>query len=158
MNYLNPLKLLVFFSQIIFTNARLYFGAQWIFNISTSFRLLLFLRRLLNEFPLVVLLSDPVRDVCRYGSHFFGPLNVEHLVVEVDVRFDFLQQGPFGSPGQEESLVDLQAPAAERLQDAGPGAGRAAGRHQEGSDGTVHALVLGVKLSLQLPQSLQEAL
>ncbi|TNN52395.1 hypothetical protein EYF80_037418 [Liparis tanakae] len=74
-----------------------------------------------------------VGDVCRYGSQVFGPLDVEHLVVKVDVRFDFLQQRPFGGPGQEQSLVDLQAPAAERLQDAGPGAGRAAGRHQRAS-------------------------
>ena len=106
----------------------------------------------------MVLLSDPVRDVCRYGSHLLGPLNVEHLVVKEDVRFDFLQQGSFRSPSQEESLVDLQPPAAESLQDAGPRAGGAAGRHQEGSDGTVQALVLGDEFPLELSQSLQETL
>lgn len=83
---------------------------------------------------------------------------MEHLVVKVDVRFYFLQQGPFRSSGQEESLVDLQAPAAESLQDTSPGAGSAAGRDQEGSDGTVQALVLGVEFSLELAQSLQETL
>lgn len=128
-----------------------------IFHFATIFRLFLFCR-LLDEFPLVVLLSDPVGDVSRYGAHFIGPLNVKHLVVKVDVRFYFLQQGPFRSPGQEESLIDLQAPAAESLQDASPGAGSTAGRHQVGSDGTVHALVLGVEFSLELPQSLQETL
>lgn len=128
-----------------------------IFNILTAFRLLFF-RRLLNEFTLVVLLSNPIGDMCRYGSQLLGPLNVEHLVVKEDVWSDFLQQGPFRSPRQEESLVDLQAPAAEGLQDASPGAGGAASRHQVGSDGTVHALILGVKFSLELPQSLQETL
>ncbi len=106
----------------------------------------------------MVLLSNPVGDVGRDGSQFLGPLNVEHLVVKEDVWFYFLQQGPFGGPGQEEGLVDLQAPAAKSLQDASPGAGRAAGRDQEGSDGAVHALVLGVEFPLELPQSLQETL
>lgn len=99
----------------------------------------------------MVLLSDPIRDVCRYGSQFVGPLNVKHLVVKEDVRPYFLQQGPFRSPGQEERLVDLQAPAAESLQDASPGAGCTACRDQVGSDGTVQTLILGVELSLELP-------
>ena len=90
--------------------------------------------------------------------HSRGALDVEHLVVEVDVRLDLPQQGPFGSARQEEGLVDLQAPAAQGLQDAGPRAGGAAGRDQVGSDGTVQTLVLGVELSLELPQSLQETL
>lgn len=106
----------------------------------------------------MVLLSDPVGDVCRYGSQFLGPLNVEHLVVEEDVGFYFLQQGPFGSPGQEESLVDLQAPAAQSLQDTSPRARSTAGCDQEGSDGAVQAFILGVEFSLELSQSLQETL
>lgn len=128
---------------------------QCIFRILTTFRLFLFCR-LLNEFPLMVLLSDPIGHVCRYGSKFLSPLNVEHLVVKVDVGFYFLQQGPLRSPGQEKSLVDLQAPASESLQDTSPGAGSTAGRDQEGSDGTVQTLILGVEFSLELPQSLQE--
>lgn len=55
----------------------------------------------------MILLADPIRYVGRYGAQFLGPLNVEHLVVEENVRLYFLQQGPFGSPGQEKSLVDL---------------------------------------------------
>lgn len=113
---------------------------------------------LLDEFPLVVLLSDPIGDVCRYGSQFLGPLNVEHLVIEEDVRFYLLQEGPFRSSGQEKSFVDFQAPAAEGLQDTSSWAGSAAGRDQEGSDGTAHTLVLGIEFSLELPQSLQETL
>lgn len=106
----------------------------------------------------MVLLPDPVGHVRRYGPQLLGALDVEHLVVEEDVWFDFLQQGAFGCPGQEESLVDLQAPAPERLEDARPRAGGAAGRHQEGSDGAVQPLVLGVEFPLELSQGLQEAL
>lgn len=118
---------------------------------------LLFLR-LLDEFPLVVLLSDSIRDMCGYGSQFLGPLNMEHLVIEEDVRFDLLQQWPLRSSGQEEGLVNLQAPAAEGLQDASPGAGGTAGRDQEGPDGTIQTLVLGVEFSLELPEGLQKTL
>lgn len=138
---------------------------QWIFNMFTILRFyppsvirsLLFCG-LLDEFPLVVLLSNPVWDVCSYGSQLLGPFNVKHLVVEKDVRFDFLQEWPFRSSGQEEGLVDFQAPATEGFQDTGSWAGSAAGRYQECSDGTVHTLVLGVEFSLELPQSLQETL
>lgn len=123
----------------------------------TILRLFLFFR-LLDEFAFVVLLSDSIGDVCRYGSKLRGPLNVEHLVIEKDVWPDLLKQRPFRSPRQEESLVDLQAPAAERLQHASPGAGGAAGRDQVGSDGAVQTLILGIEFSLELPQSLQETL
>lgn len=82
-------------------------------------RLFLFCR-LLNEFPLVVLLSDAIGDVGRYGSQLLGSLNVEHLVVKEDVRPNFLQQWPFRSARQEQSFVNLQAPAAEGLQDTSP--------------------------------------
>ena len=94
----------------------------------------------------------------RDGAQLPRPLDVEHLVVEVDVRLDLLQQGPFGGPGQEEGLVDLQPPGPQGLEHAGPAAGGAAGRHQVGADGTVHALVLGVELPLQLAEGLQETL
>jgi len=76
--------------------------------------------RLLNELPLVVLLSDAVRHVGRDGAHLPGPLDVEHLVVKVDVWLDLLQQGPFGGSGQEQGLVDLQPPGPQGLQHTGP--------------------------------------
>lgn len=106
----------------------------------------------------MVLLSDAVGDVCRYGSQFLGPLDVEHLVVEVDMGFDLQQEGPFRSPGQEEGLIDLQAPGAKGLQDSSSRAGSTSGRDQVGSDGTVYTLILGVEFPLELPQSLQETL
>lgn len=104
----------------------------------------------------MVLLSDAIGHVSRYGSQFFSPLDVEHLIIKEDVRFDLLQQRPFWSPGQKKSLVDLQTPATQSLQDASARTGSAAGRDKEGSDGTVDALVFDVELSLELPQSLQE--
>lgn len=106
----------------------------------------------------MVLLSDAIGHVSRYGPQLFGPLDVEHLIVKEDVRFDLLQQRPLGSPGQEKRLIDLQAPATQGLQDASAGTGGAAGRDQEGSDGTVDALVFDVELSLEFPQSFQETL
>lgn len=99
----------------------------------------------------MVLLSDSVGDVSGDGAEFFGPLNVKHLVVKVDVRFYLLQQGPFWGSGQEESLVHLQAPTAKGLQHSGPRAGGAAGRDQEGSYGAIQTLVFGVEFSLELP-------
>lgn len=120
--------------------------------------MLLFFSRRLDELVPVVLLPYPIRHVCRYGSQFLSPLNVEHLVVKVDVWFDFLQHWAFRRPGHEQSLVDFQAPASESLQDTCPGAGGAAGRDQEGSDGTVQTLIFGVEFSLELPQNLQETL
>lgn len=106
----------------------------------------------------MVLLSDSIGDVGGYGSQFRGPFNMEHLVVKEDMRPDLLKQGPFRSPRQEESLVDLQAPAAEGLQDTSSGAGSAAGRDQEGSDGAAQTLVLGIEFPLELSQGLQETL
>lgn len=120
--------------------------------------MLLFFSRLLNELVPVVLLPYTIRHVCRYGSQFLSPLNVEHLVVKVDVWFDFLQQWALRRPGHEQSLVDLQAPASESLQDTCPRAGGTAGRDQKGSDGTVQTLIFGIEFSLELPQSLKETL
>lgn len=82
--------------------------------------LLLWLYRLLDEFTLVVLLSNPIRDMSRYGAHLLGSLNVEHLVIKEDMWFDFLQQRSFRCPSEEQSLVNLQAPAAKGLQDTSP--------------------------------------
>lgn len=106
----------------------------------------------------MVLLSDAVGHVSRYGSQFLGPLDVEHLIVKEDVRLDLLQQRPLRSPGQEKGFVDLQTPATQGLQDAGAGTGGAAGRDEESADGAVDALVFGVELPLELPQGLQETL
>lgn len=55
--------------------------------------------RLLNKFPLVILLSDPIRHVCSDGPQLLGSLDVGHLVVEKYVGPDHLQEGPFGGPG-----------------------------------------------------------
>lgn len=129
------------------------------FSVSLTFSLLFFcFCRLLYEFPLMVLLSDAIGHVSRYGSQLFGPLDVEHLIIKEDMGFDLLQQRPLWSPGQEKGLIDLQAPATQGLQDTSAGTGGAAGRDQEGSDGTVDALVFDVELSLEFPQSLQETL
>lgn len=106
----------------------------------------------------MVLLSDAIGHVSRYGSQFLSPLDVEHLIVKVDVRLDFLQQRPLRSPSQKKSLIDLQTPTTQSLQDASARAGGAAGRDQEGSDWTVDALVFDVEFSLELPQGLQETL
>lgn len=106
----------------------------------------------------MVLLSDAVGHVSRYGPQLLSSLNVEHLIVKVDVRFDLLKQRPLWSPSQEKSLINLQTPATQSLQDTGARAGSAAGCDQEGADGTVDALVFDVELSLELPQSLQETL
>lgn len=84
----------------------------------------------------------------RDGPQLLGTLDVEHLIVKEDVRPDLLQQRPLGSTGEEKSLVDLQAPATQGFEYAGPGASCTTGRHQERTDGTVHTLVLGIKLPL----------
>ena len=114
--------------------------------------------RLLNQLPFVVLLANTVRHVGGDGPQLLGALDVEHLVVEKDVGLDLLQQRALGGPGEEQSLVDLQAPAPQCLQHTGPGAGRAARRYQEGADGTVQTLVFGVEHPLQLAQRFQETL
>lgn len=106
----------------------------------------------------MVLLSDAIGHVSRYGSQFLSPLDVEHLIIKEDVRLDFPQQRPLRSPSQEKSLIDLQTPTTQSLQDASARTGGAAGRDQEGPDWTVDALVFGVEFSLELPQSLQETL
>lgn len=69
---------------------------------------------LLLQRPLV-LLGNAVRDVGSHGAQLLGSLHMEHLVVEEDVRPDLLQQRPLGSPGQEQSLIRLQAPTAQSL-------------------------------------------
>lgn len=106
----------------------------------------------------MVLLSNAIGHVSRYGSQFLSPLDVEHLIIKEDVRFDFLQQRPLWSPSQEKSLIDLQTPTTQSLQDASARTGGAAGCDEEGSDRTVDALIFDVELSLELPQSLQETL
>lgn len=105
-----------------------------------------------------VVLCDAVGHVGSDGAHLGRSLHVKHLIIKVDVRPDLLQHGALRRPGQEQRLVDLQPPGPERLQGPDPRAGGAASRHQVGSDGTVEALSFGVKLFLELPQSLQEAL
>lgn len=121
------------------------------------FKLLLFFW-LLNEFPFVVLLSYSIRDMCRYGSQFLGPLNVEHLVVEEDVRSYLLQQGPLWSPSKEEGLINFQAPVSEGLQDTSPRARSTARSDQEGSYRAINTLVLLIKFSLEVSKCLQETL
>jgi len=107
---------------------------------------------------LVMFLRDAVGHVGSDGAHLGRALHVKHLIVKVDVRPDLLQHGALGRPRQEQGLVDLQAPGPERLQRTDPRAGRAASRDQVRPDGTVQALAFGVKLLLELPQGLQEAL
>lgn len=106
----------------------------------------------------MVLLSNAIGHVSRYGSQFLSPLDVEHLIIKEDVRFDFLQQRPLWSPSQEKSLIDLQTPTTQSLQDASARTGGAAGRDEEGSDRTADALIFDVEFSLELPQGLQETL
>lgn len=103
-------------------------------------------------------LRDAVGHVGGDGAHLGRSLHVEHLIVKVDVRPDLLQHGALRSSRQEQGLVDLQAPGPERLQRPDPRAGCAASRDQVRPDGTVQALAFGVKLLLELPQCLQEAL
>ena len=81
-----------------------------------------------------VLLCDAVGHVGGDGAHLRRTLHVEHLVVEVDVGTDLLQHGALGGPGQEQGLVDLQAPGPQGLEGPDAGAGGAArglGRHRE---------------------------
>lgn len=105
-----------------------------------------------------VFLRDAVGHVGSDGAHLGRSLHVKHLVIEVDVRSDLLQHGALGRPRQEQGLVDLQAPCAERLEGPDPGAGRAAGRDKVRSDRAVEPVPFGVELLLELPEGLQEAL
>lgn len=108
--------------------------------------------------PFDVVLCDAVGHVGSDGAHLGRSLHVKHLIVKVDVRPDFLQHGALRCPRQEQCLVDLQPPGPESLQGPDTRAGGAASRHQVGSDGTVETLSFSIKLFLELPQSLQEAL
>jgi len=115
------------------------------------------LQNVVSLFP-GILLCDAVRHVGRDGAHLRCALHVEHLVIEVDVGTDLLQHGALGGPSQEQGFVDLQAPGPQCLEGPDTRAGGAAGRHQVGPDGTVHAVALGVELLLELAKGLQEAL
>lgn len=105
-----------------------------------------------------IFLCNAIGHMCSDGAHLRCSLHMKHLVVEVDVWPDLLQHGALRCPRQKQGLVDLQAPGPECLQRADPGAGCAASCHQKGPDGTVQPVAFGVKLFLELPQCLQEAL
>lgn len=102
------------------------------------------------------MLRHAVGHVGGDGAHLRCAFHVKHLIVKVDVRPDFLQHGALGRSGQEQGLVDLQAPGPESFQRPDTGAGCAASSNQEGSDGAVQTLTFSVELLLKLPQRLQE--
>ena len=103
-------------------------------------------------------LCNAVGNVGSDGAHLCCSLHVKHLIVKVDVRPDLLQHGALWCAREEQRLVDLQTPGPERFQRSNPGARRASSCDQVGSDGTFQALSFSVKLFLELPQCLQEAL
>src|SRR5216117_4446881 len=61
-------------------------------------------------------------------------LDVAALVVEKNVRAESLQERTLVQPAQKQGFVDADVPGAERAHDAFVG-GRAARRHQGGTDG-----------------------
>lgn len=63
----------------------------------------------------LVLLGHAVGHVGGHGAHLLRSLHVEHLIIEEDVGPDLPEQGALGSPGQEQSFVRLQPPAAQSL-------------------------------------------
>lgn len=72
---------------------------------------------LLDEFAPVVLLPNTVGHMSGDGARLLSTLDVEHLVIEENVRFNLLQQRPLGGASEEECLVDLQAPATQGFED-----------------------------------------